>query len=284
MSRRNLLSLLGLGPLLAACNTLSLFNTFTPKESGVKRIARDIAFGADPRQTYDLYAPKDATGPLPVLVFFYGGGWNSGSKNDYVWMGHALAAMGYLVAIPDYRLVPQVVYPAFLDDNAAAIHHLMAHAADHGGNPARLGVCGHSAGAYAAVMMALDPAYFGPRSGHSAIAACAGISGPYDFYPFDVAASEDAFGAWPHPLETQPVAYAAPTNTAFLLMQSRADKIVGTRNAVNLEARLKAQGCDVRLLMFEDLSHEDMAAAFSLPFRGKGPLYTDLQTFLARTL
>ncbi|MBW8883080.1 MAG: alpha/beta hydrolase, partial [Asticcacaulis sp.] len=142
LTKRSFLTatLAGAGALLAGCNTLSVFNAVTPKEGGVRRIARDIAFGDDPRQRYDVYAPEKATGPLPILVFFYGGGWDSGSKNDYIWMGHALASMGYIVAIPDYRLVPAVVYPAFLDDNAAAIKHVLAHAAEYGGDPARLGV------------------------------------------------------------------------------------------------------------------------------------------------
>jgi acetyl esterase/lipase len=263
---------------------LSLFNLLTPKEMSVRRVARDIAYGPDARHRYDLYAPKALSDALPLLVFFYGGGWSSGAKADYAWVGHALAARGYVVAIPDYRLVPEVLYPAFLDDNAAAITHLIAHGGAFGADMARLGVCGHSAGAYAAAMMALDPTYFGPVDGHSAIRACAGISGPYDFYPFNVEASRKAFGRWPHPAQTQPITFAAASDTAFLLQQSRADTVVGTHNAVNLHARLAEAGSRVELQLYDGLSHEDMAAALSIPFRGKGPILQDLSDFLTATL
>lgn len=269
---------------MSGLNLISLFNRLTPKEASVRRVARDVAYGAHERHHYDLYAPKSLSDPLPVLVFFYGGGWYSGSKDDYVWMGHALAAMGYFVAIPDYRVAPEAVYPTFLQDNAAAIAHLIAHVGGWGGDAARLGVCGHSAGGYAAAMMALDRLYFGPRRGSSVIRACAGISGPYDFYPFDVPESRNAFGHWPRPVETQPVSHVARTNTAFLLLQSRADTVVGTHNAVNLKACLDVARADVTLKLYDGLSHQDMAAALSIPFRWKGSVYRDLRAFLKRAL
>ncbi len=278
ISKRTLLTILGLTPILSGCNTLSLFNALTPKDSA-RRVAHNVAFGDHPRQTYDLYAPKSATieSKLPVLVFFYGGGWHEGSKADYVWVGHALASLGYLVAIPDYRLVPEVVYPAFLNDNASAIKHIISHAKAFGGDSRRLGVMGHSAGAYAAVMMVLDTRYMGTPS---AISVCVGISGPYDFYPFDVAESINAFGVWPRPEETQPVHYARQVSTHFLLMHSRADTIVGMKNARNLETKLKAAGTDVILKTYNGLSHQDMVAALSVPFRKKAPLLADIQAFL----
>ena len=280
MTKRGLLSAVGLGgmgALLAGCNTLTLFNNLTPKDGGVTRIAHNIPFGDDPRQKYDVYAPKGAVN-LPVLVFFYGGNWNSGSKDDYRWMGYALASMGYVVAIPDYRLVPAVHYPTFLEDNAAAIKHIMAHAGDYHGDVSRLGTIGHSAGGYESVMMALDPRYLGEPS---PLKVCVGISGPYDFYPFDVAASIEAFGDASKPLETQPITYARHLDTHFLLMQSRADKVVGMQNIAGLEPKLTAAGTDVTLKYYNGLSHQDMAAAFSIPFRHLGPLYADVKAWLA---
>ncbi|EGF92110.1 alpha/beta hydrolase domain-containing protein [Asticcacaulis biprosthecium C19] len=278
LSKRSLLAV-GVGAFLAGCNTLSLFNRFTPKDGGVRRVARDVAFGDDPRQRYDVYAPAGKTG-LPVLVFFYGGGWNSGSKDDYGWMGHALASMGYVVAVPDYRLVPDVLYPVFLEDNAAAVKHVLAHAADYGGDGARLGTIGQSAGGYAAAMMALDPRYL-PES---TINACVGIAGPYDFYPFDVPASINAFGKWARPEETQPITYARKVATKFLLLQSRADIVVGVHNAVNLEKKLRDAGTDVTLKLYDGLNHQDTAAVYSVPFRKKGALFEDTRTFLIGAL
>lgn len=244
-------------------------------------MARDVAFGDDPRQRYDVYRPANRDGEtLPVVIFVYGGNWASGSKTDYSWVGHALAAMGYVCVLPDYRLVPNVRYPAFLEDVGAAVRHLVAHAADYGADPERLALSGHSAGAYNAVMVALDPRYLGPIP----VKAVIGISGPYDFYPFDVAASRDAFGQWPNPQDTQPVNLVRKLDTHFLLLHSRADTVVYTHNAVNLDAKLRAAGDDCRLKLYDGLSHQDMVAALSIPFRGKGTIFADIKAFLAETL
>lgn len=283
VTKRRILGFLGLTSLttaLAACNTLTLFNTFTPKEGGVRRVAKDVAFGDDPRQRYDVYAPKDAKAPLPVLVFFYGGNWASGSKDDYVWMGHALASMGYVVVIPDYRLVPEHPYPDFVQDGAAAVRHAAAHAKDYGGDGARLALMGHSAGGYIAAMLPLDPQYLGDLP----VKAVVGLAGPYDFYPFDVDASRNAFGHWPKPAETQPVSHARKRNTHFLLMHSRADKVVMTKNAINLDKALRDKGTPSTLKLYESLSHQDMAAVFSIPFRKKGTVMADARSFLTSVL
>ena len=265
--------------MMAACSTLRLFSTFTPKDSGVRKVAHDVAYGPGPRRTYDVYAP-DGAKDLPLIVFFYGGGWNSGSKGEYGWFAIALAAMGYVVAVPDYRVFPEVVYPDFLDDSSAAVKTIVAHAADYGADGRKLGLAGHSAGAYNAVMLALDPRYLGA----DAVTACVGVSGPYDFYPFDVKESRDTFGQWKTPDETQPIHYARKTNTRFLLLQSRTDTIVGVHNAVNLDRKLEADGTACTLKLYDGLSHTDTAAAFSVPFRGKGTLYADTKAFLKGAL
>ena len=286
LAKRSFLTLgmAGMASMMAACSTLRLFATFTPKDGGVRQVARNVAYGDGPRRTYDVYAPQGAR-DLPLLVFFYGGGWNSGSKDDYGWFAMALAAMGYVVAVPDYRVVPEVVYPAFLDDSAAAVKAIVARAASYGADGKRLGLAGHSAGAYNAVMLALDGHYLGTDdAGRSPVTACVGVSGPYDFYPFNVKESRDAFGRWPRPEETQPVHYARKTNTRFMLEQSRTDTIVGVHNAVNLDRELEAAGTQCTLKLYDGLSHEDTAAAFSVPFRGKGTLYADTRAFLKQAL
>ena len=119
MTRRGLFAP-ALGLLAAACSPLSLLNTLGPRDHGVRRVARDLAYGDDPRQRMDVYAPKGG-GPYPTLVFFYGGGWDSGSRDLYGWAAQALAAQGFVVVLPDYRLVPQVVFPSFVED-AACTH------------------------------------------------------------------------------------------------------------------------------------------------------------------
>ena len=262
---------------MAIIPVLSLFNQFVPKDKGIHRVAHDVAYGRHPRQRYDVYAPRQTSGKLPMLVFFYGGGWSEGTKNDYVWMAYALAALGYVVIVPDYRLVPEVHYPDFLQDCANAVRHAVSQARDYGANGYRLVLMGHSAGAYNAAMLTLDPSYLKAGS----VTAFVGVSGPYDFYPFDVKASRDAFSSWPRPKDTQPISYARKLSSSILLLQSRADTVVGTHNAVNLATKLKAAGNAVQLKLYDHLSHQDMAAAFAIPFRKKSAILADVRLFLS---
>jgi acetyl esterase/lipase len=147
----------------AACSPLRVFNTLAPSDGGVRTVGRGLAFGPGPRQAMDVYAPS-GPGPRPMLVFFYGGSWNSGRRQEYAWAGRALAAQGFVVAIPDYRLVPEVRFPGFVQDGAAAVARLQAEAVRLGGDPDRIVLCGHSAGAYIAVLLALDPRHLRRRA------------------------------------------------------------------------------------------------------------------------
>ncbi|WKL57902.1 alpha/beta hydrolase [Asticcacaulis sp. ZE23SCel15] len=279
MNKRRFLSLIGLSGLataLAGCNTLSAFNTLTPKDGDSERLAQGISYGGGPRQTYDVYGPRKGAKNLPVIVFFYGGGWDSGSKDDYAWMGRSLAALGYIVAVPDYRLVPQVRYPDFLTDSAAAVRHVHTHIRDYGGDPEQLILMGHSAGAYNAMMLTLDPQYIPDI----AVKAMIGLAGPYDFYPYDVNSTINAFGQWPRPQETQPIHHVRKLDTRFLLIHSRADTIARVRNSEVMAQKLSASGNAVTLKLYDGISHQDTAAAFSVPFRNKAPVRKDVADFL----
>jgi carboxylesterase type B len=132
---------------LVACSPLSALNKLAPQDSAA-RTGRDIAFGPLSRQKLDVYAPRPSAKTIPVLVFFYGGSWNSGRRQDYAFAARALASRGFLVIVPDYRLYPEVRFPAFVQDGAAAIRWARDHAAEYGGDPTRIVLAGHSAGAY----------------------------------------------------------------------------------------------------------------------------------------
>nr|MDQ6917698.1 alpha/beta hydrolase [Pseudomonadota bacterium] len=126
------LALLMAALVLAACSPVRVLNALA--ESGASRMLTGIAYGGDPRQQLDLYIPANARGPFPVVLFFFGGSWNSGNRADYRFVGEALASRGIMVVIADYRLYPQVRYPEFLDDSALAAAWTIANAATHGGD------------------------------------------------------------------------------------------------------------------------------------------------------
>ena len=274
----------GLASTLAvACSPLGVMNALSPRDRSARRVARDVAYGDNPRQTLDVYAP-DGEGPWPVVVFFYGGGWDSGSKDLYGWVGQALAAQGFVVALPDYRIVPEVHFPAFVEDAAAAVAHVVRIAADHGGDPARLAVSGHSAGAHLALMIALDERYMAADGAAHAIRAAAGLAGPYEFLPFDVAASINAFGQWPDPAETQPITYARGDAPPVWLGHGVRDRTVHAEDSELLAQAIQDAGGQAELVLYPDLDHAATLAAFSPVFRGRAPVLADMATFLRRTL
>ena len=282
MTRRGLIAS-SLATFAAGCSPLGLLNAVGPRDRGVRRVARGLAYGDHPRQSMDLYAP-DGASALPVVVFFYGGGWDSGAKELYGWAAQALAAQGFVVALPDYRIVPEVVFPTFVEDAAAATARAAEVAAGFGGDPRRLGVAGHSAGAHLALMIALDRRYMDAVGRGGLIRAAAGLAGPYEFLPFNVAASINAFGRAPDPLQTQPISFARADAPPIWLGHGTADVTVHDEDSILLDARARAAGGRSELRLYPGLTHEDLIATFSPLFRRKAPVLADLSGFLGRTL
>jgi acetyl esterase/lipase len=284
MTRRGLFAP-ALGLIAAACSPLGLLNGLAPRDQGVRRVARGVPYGDDPRQTMDVHAPVEAGDrPWPMLVFFYGGGWDSGEGRLYAWAAQALAARGFVVATPDYRLVPQVHFPAFIEDAAAATAKAGEIAGRFGADPARLGVIGHSAGAHLAMMIALDRRYMTGAGAPGLIRAAAGLAGPYDFLPLDVPASINAFGRAPDLTLTQPVAFARADAPPLWLGHGVEDVVVHAEDSTILCERMRAVGGRCEAKLYPGLNHADLIVTFSPLFRGKAPVLDDVVAFLRREL
>ncbi|MDO1557951.1 alpha/beta hydrolase [Brevundimonas sp. 2R-24] len=282
ISRRVGLAGLAAG-LASACSPLAALNALAPRDPGARRVLQGAAYGPHERQKLDLFAPR-REGPWPLVVFFYGGNWNSGSRDLYGWAAQAIAAQGFVVAAPDYRLVPQVRFPAFIEDAAAATALAARLAPEHGGSAQRIGLCGHSAGAHIALLTALDPTYTEAVGLEGRIEAVAGLAGPYAFLPLDVSSTIAAFGQWPRLEETQPVTYARADAPAVWLANGGEDQVVGLRNTTRLKAALEGAGAVVETAFYPDLDHAGMAAVLSPLFRGRAPVLKDMTDFLRRTL
>ncbi len=265
-------------------SALGWLDFLVPKDGSSRRIAATVSYGPDPRHQLDLYAPKRSSGPMPVLLFIYGGGWHEGTRSDYSFAGRAFAAMGFLTAVIDYRLVPAVHFPAFVEDCGRAANWLIGNAATYGGDPARMFLAGQSAGAYNAVTLALAPARFGAPELAGRVKGVVGLSGPYDFYPFDVSESINAFAQAPDPTETQPVNLVTPAAPAFLLIHGNDDKLVAPRNTVALAGKLRAAGVPVEERHYPGMEHAQTVLALMRPFRPVWPVYAAVAAFLrART-
>lgn len=264
---------------LAGCTPLTLFDTLVPKDAAASAVAQNIAYGPDPRQSLDVYRPRasKAAAHLPIIVFIYGGSWNSGSKSGYAFVGRALAARGFLVVIPDYRLVPKVRYPAFLEDNASAVGWTIAHAAAFGGDPDRLVLAGHSAGAYNAAMLAYDDRWLGKD--RARICGFIGLAGPYDFLPLQSDVAREAFQGTANLASTQPVNFAAPGAPPAFLATGSGDRTVMPHNSDALAGALQSKGAVVVRKSYAGLGHVGILTALALPFRGRAPVLADVIAF-----
>jgi acetyl esterase/lipase len=259
---------------------LALYDAIASFGSGGRRVARDVAFGPNPRQALDIYAPcRKMAGPLPVVVFFYGGSWDSGTKAEYGFVGRSLAALGYVAVVADYRVLPEIEYPVFLEDCAAAVRWVMAHTDGHGGDPSRIALMGHSAGAYNAAMIALGAGYLG---GEAAIRGVVGLSGPYDFYPFRVPVARRVFGAASDPEGTQPGRAVTSESPPMFLAHGLADKLVYPDNTQSLVADLRRAGVRVVETLYPGVGHVLPLLAIGWPLRLRLPVLAQVGTFLAQ--
>jgi acetyl esterase/lipase len=262
--------------LVGGCSALTTFNTLTPKDSGGSLVGDDIAYGPDPRQKLDVYAPDDAKPKTPVIVFIYGGGWNTGDRSDYSFVAKALTAQGYVTAVVDYRLVPQVRFPTFLEDCALGVRWVHEHIAQFNGDPDRIYLMGHSAGAYNVMMLALDHHYLAQAGVPLSVIKGAG---PYDFLPLDVDETIAAFSKTPDLATTQPINFVRPGEPPIFLGQGAADTLVYPRNTKALAAKLRAAGDVVDEKYYPGVTHPGILLALSRPFRDNGPVLADVMAF-----
>lgn len=248
-----------------ACSPTAVLNALAPRE-GVT-VTRDIPYEAGPRHTLDIYAPRRSAQPAPVVVFFYGGNWDSGAKAMYRFVGAALAARGVETVIPDYRLYPQVRFPAFMEDAAAAVAWTHANIANYGGHPGRLFLMGHSAGGQIATLLALDRSYLQSHdlSPRRDISGVIGLAGPYDFLPLHSAELKTIFGPEAARPRSQPINYVTPDAPPMLLLAGRADDTVDPGNTLRLAARLRAAGDCVQDVLYPNIGHKSLIAAFARP-------------------
>ena len=283
---RRLFSVLLGGFLLAAmsaCSPLKMLNALTP--DGTFDKTEGIAYGDDPRQKLDVYVPRHAVENAPVVVFFYGGSWNSGSRSDYSFVGEALASRGIVAVLADYRLYPQVRYPLFLEDGAKAVAWTHEHIRQFSGDPKRLYLMGHSSGAYNVAMLALEPQLLGAVGmSPSDLSGWIGLAGPYDFLPIKNPEVRPVF-FWPDsPPQSQPINHVSRGAPPALLMASKDDDLVNpTRNTGGLASKLRAAGVPVQDLYYARTSHATLVATLSRPMRGLAPVLDEVTSFVNAT-
>jgi len=248
--------------MLAGCSIVEFGVANAPDAFAKVERHRDIAYGSDPRQRLDVYGPKGASGRA-VVMFWYGGSWVSGNKAEYRFVGTALAERGFVAVVPDYRLYPQITFPAFDADGAAAVAWVEKHAREFGGDPSNIVLMGHSAGGQIAAMLALDHDFLRKYGADSAcISGLVGLSGTYVLVP-DTDELRRTFPAPYTQADWQPVQFVDAQAPPTLLLHGLSDEEVFPREAEALRDALERNHVRVELILYPHRGHAATVAAFT---------------------
>lgn len=268
---------------LEGCTSLQLLNA-TVSHWGYSRIT-NIAYGPDPRQKLDVYLPTKMVPDAKVVIFFYGGSWRDGSKTDYRFVAKALTSRGFIVVLPDYRLYPAVIFPAFVQDGAAAVRWVRDNIGSYGGDTNHIFLMGHSAGSHIAALLTLDASYLKAVGlDRNVIRATATLSGPYDFTPnpwdrpvFGMPTNDTAINP-----KIEPINFVNGKEPPMLLVQGLRDKIVSPSNAVNLAARIRHAGGQVDCITYANRGHASVVVALASPYHWLAPVLDDVTQYFNR--
>jgi acetyl esterase/lipase len=244
------------------------------KQGAIKRAT--ISTGEHSAQKLVAWGPENRNPedpPLPVLVFVHGGSWRSGDPEDYGFLARTFIPKGFIVVLAGYRLVkagaPDGVYPAMIEDTARVVQWTHEEIAQYGGDPSRITLAGHSAGAYNVVMIAFEKPWLDSRGiDANTLAGVVGISGPYDFYPFDSDSTIAAFGDASDAEATQVFHHVRGDAPPALLIHGEKDTLVRPRNSIELAKLVEAAGGEAMLRLYPDMGHNDPLLSLASPWRG----------------
>ena len=279
--------------LSTACAPVKILNSLVP-EDGYTIVAA-VPYGTLDRQKLDIYLPKSDIKSIDklgnksqakiankkVIIFYYGGNWDSGERANYKFVAEALTSQGFIVVIPDYRLYHDVLFPAFMADPASAAKWVKMHISQYGGDANQVFLSGHSAGAHIAVMLAVNPEYLAVQSlKPSDFIGVIGLAGPYDFLPLKSERLKIIFGAESTLWKSQPINFVDGKAPPILLAVGKKDTTVLPRNTYNLAEKIKENNGIVQVAEFESYNHIDMVAKLAKPLRGDGELLKVMTQFI----
>ena len=275
-----------------AFSALAIVNGITA--NGGVGVSKDILYGDEPLQDLDIYYPKPLAQAMktnttikqdyPMVVFVHGGSWESGSKEEYAFVGQSLAQAGYVTAVINYRKAPEHVYPDYVEDTAQAIAWSYKNAKRFHANPERFAVVGHSAGAFNAVAAIANEDFLKPYGIKPIdISAVIGIAGPYS-YDFRKFSSVTAFAADATPDEVMPDRQIKGAQPPYLLLTAEKDKVVYATNTIKMTQALKAAGVTVQTSEIKGASHATSIGAMAPPLRWVNDVRAQVLSYLDKTL
>lgn len=246
-------------------------------------VVKDVAYGNSGSQKVDIYLPEQLQGDsqsMPVVVFFHGGAWRDGSKGLYRFVGATLASRGFVVVVPDYRKYPEVVFPVFIEDTAAAIAWTLDNIGQYGGNPDHLFISGHSSGAHMGALVLTDQRYLAEYDiSPDQVSGFIGLSGPYSFTPQEENIIE-VFGDMTDYRPMQVDNFVDGGEPPMLLLHGLDDRTVGRINIDRLQPVLEDNGVEVTSRFYPDTDHTGILANFSAPYQADSELLQDMIDFM----
>ena len=269
---------------VAACSPLSLLNLTVPRDGYVR--SAGLPYGELERQRLDVYVPREPTpgAGKPVVIFFYGGNWQSGNRADYRFVAEALTSRGIVAVVPDYRVYPAVLFPDFVTDSANATRWIKDNIGRFGGDPRSIFLMGHSAGAHIAVLLALDPRYLVDAGMTPAeLRGVIGLAGPYDFLPLKSETLKRIFGTEPERWRSQPINYVDGRNPPLLLMTGNDDDTVAPANTERLAAKIESRGGPVKVITYDGPGHVGILLKLAAPLRENGGVLQAVTQFVCDT-
>ena len=286
MSWRQAAGMAVAGILVAGCSPTRVLSQLSPSAHLDRE--QGVAYGAHERQRLDVYAPAHIDdGPVaaaPVVVFFYGGAWQRGHREDYGFIGSFLADQGVVAVIPDYRIYPDVQFPDFVHDGAAAVAWVQRHIHSYGGDPKRIVLMGHSAGAHIAALLALDSRYL-EQQGVSAgvVEGLIGLAGPYRF-SIDSGRLAEIFAPASGNGDSQPINFVRADAPRTLLIHGDGDRVVEAHNSVVLQEGLCEAGAAAQVMVYPGVGHIRVLAALAPLLAFTGRSNEDVAEFLSRII
>ena len=266
----------------SACSPIKVLNSLVP-ENGYELVSA-VEYGTNARQKLDIYLPKateKSTALKKVIIFYYGGNWDSGERADYKFAAEALVSHGYIVVIPDYRVYPEVLFPALMADPVSAAKWVKTNIKKYSGDANKIYLAGHSAGAHMAVMMAINPEYLAEASlKPNDFAGVIGLAGPYDFLPLKSERLKVIFGVDVEQWKSQPINFVDGKNPPLYLAVGMKDNTVWPRNTINLAKKIKEKNGLVEVHESASYGHVDMVSKLAKPLRGNGELLKSVTTFI----
>lgn len=241
----------------------------------------DVSYGPEPSHKLNIYLPADAKDKnLDVIVFFYGGRWTYGDKDDYRFVGKAFTDKSFIVVVPDHRKYPQVRFPVFVQDGAKALAWVYDHIAAYHGNPERIHVAGHSSGAHIGALLAADATYLADEGKNRSLVIhdFAGLAGPYSFTP-DEPDLEDMFGPPRNYPNMQVTTFIDGRQPPMLLLYGDADSTVKIANLEKLVQRIQQNGGRVQSEIYHDVGHISIATALTWLNLSGTPVVHDMTMF-----